>query len=332
MTTVSLDHWNEFVKTHPETHLLQTGSWGELKSSFGWKPIRIITGGSGVQILFKTIPGGFTVGYIPKGPVGEINDELLREIDRLCRENKAVFVKLEPDAWEDAQAIEDLITKGWRPARTIQPRRTILLSLNESEEEILAGMKQKTRYNIRLAEKKGIVVKPSSELDAFHQMMLVTGKRDGIGVHAPEYFRKAYELFHQQGQCEILSASFEGKPIAAIMVFAIGKTAWYMYGASTELERNRMPTYLLQWEAIRWAKQHGFENYDFWGIPDQDEDKLEESFVKKQVHEGLWGVYRFKRGFGGKVVRTAGAWDRVYYPALYNIYMQIMKLRGRQED
>jgi lipid II:glycine glycyltransferase (peptidoglycan interpeptide bridge formation enzyme) len=105
-----------------------------------------------------------------------------------------------------------------------------------------------------------------------------------------------------------------------------------MYGASTEVERNRMPTYLLQWEAIRWAKAQGCEQYDLWGIPDVDETELEESFAQKQSHEGLWGVYRFKRGFGGKVMRSAGAWDRIYYPAIYNLYSQIMKLRGRQED
>jgi peptidoglycan pentaglycine glycine transferase (the first glycine) len=117
-----------------------------------------------------------------------------------------------------------------------------------------------------------------------------------------------------------------------LMLFYQGKTAWYLYGASTEVERNRMPTYLLQWEAIRWAKSKGCTEYDLWGIPDMDEEELEKAFTAKRSHEGLWGVYRFKRGFGGDVKRSVGAWDKVYYPSLYGIYKQVMKLRGRQED
>jgi lipid II:glycine glycyltransferase (peptidoglycan interpeptide bridge formation enzyme) len=330
--TATLQEWNEFTRSRSDIHLLQTGSWGELKSQFAWKPVRIICGEAGVQILFKNIPGGFTIGYIPKGPVGEASDELFHEIDKVCQTNRAVFLKMEPNEWEELGKAMDLKEKGWQPANTIQPRRTILLSLKDSEEAILAGMKQKTRYNIHLAEKKGISVKPSQDFRAFHKMMMVTGQRDGIGVHAQSYYQKAYDLFHEQGQCDLLFAYYEDIPIAAIMLFAVGNTAWYMYGASTESERNRMPTYLLQWEAIRWARQRGLEVYDLWGIPDVDENQLEEAFTRKHSHEGLWGVYRFKRGFGGKVVRSAGAWDRVYFPALYGIYMQIMKLRKRQED
>lgn len=329
---VTLEQWNEFILSHPDAHLLQTGSWGELKSSFGWKPVRIICNQGGVQILYKSIPGGFSIGYIPKGPIGEIGDELWREIDQVSRENRAIFLKMEPFEWEGEESAKGLKERGWKSSRTIQPRRTILLSLEKSEEEILAGMKQKTRYNIRLAEKKGITVKTSSDIEAFHKMMMVTGQRDGIGVHAQTYYQKAFDLFHTQGQCDLLFACYEDAPIAAIMIFTAGKTAWYMYGASTEKERNRMPTYLLQWEAIRWAKERGLEIYDLWGIPDVDEDQLENAFVKKQSHEGLWGVYRFKRGFGGKVIRSTGAWDRVYFPALYGIYSQIVKLRHRQED
>jgi peptidoglycan pentaglycine glycine transferase (the first glycine) len=328
----SLDQWNSFTASHPETHLLQTGSWGELKSSFGWKPVRIIDNIDGAQILFKRLPGGFSVAYIPRGPVGSLTDSLLAEIDLVCRDERAVFLKLEPDAWAGEQS--DLVEKmkSWRFSHTIQPRRTILLALSQSEDELLAAMKQKTRYNIRLAEKKEITVKPSDDLDTFHKMMLVTGARDGIGAHMRSYYEKAYHLYHPSGQVELLFAYFENQPIAAVMIFAAGKTAWYVYGASTEIERNRMPTYLLQWEAIRWAKQHGYTVYDLWGIPDVDEEELEEKFTQKGSHEGLWGVYRFKRGFGGEVKRSIGAWDRVYRPALYSVYTLLMKLRGRQED
>jgi lipid II:glycine glycyltransferase (peptidoglycan interpeptide bridge formation enzyme) len=179
-------------------------------------------------------------------------------------------------------------------------------------------MKPKCRYNIRLAEKKGVTVRAWDDISAFHEMMTVTGGRDNFGVHSKEYYQRAYELFHPKGMCELLVAEYEGKPLASLMVFANGKRAWYVYGASNDYERNRMPTYLLQWEAIRWAKTRGCEEYDLWGVPDENEETLEANFESR--HGGLWGVYRFKRGFGGEVRRSAQALDRVYNPLLYWMY------------
>jgi len=187
-------------------------------------------------------------------------------------------------------------------------------------------MKQKCRYNVRLAEKKGITVRAWDDLDGFHRLMQVTGGRDGFGVHSLEYYRKAYELFHPTGMAELLVAEFEGKPLAALMIFAVGKRSWYLYGASNDEERNRMPTYLLQWEAMRWAKARGCTEYDLWGVPDADEATLEAEFETR--HDGLWGVYRFKRGFGGEVKRAAQALDRVYMPWLYWLYLWRVGNRG----
>lgn len=328
----SYSDWNQFINEHPEAHLLQTGDWGELKSAFGWKAERIIIEDSGAQILFRSIPGGFSLGYIPKGPVGENWLDLMPEIDALCRENRAIFLKVEPDLWNDRESLSLFRDPVWKQSHPIQPRRTIFIPIEGSEEQILAAMKQKTRYNIHLAEKKDITVKVADDLKIFQKMMTITGKRDGIGVHTEAYYQKAYDLFHPKGKCDLLFACYQDEPIAGIMVFAQGKTAWYMYGASTDIERNRMPTYLLQWEAIRWAKSKGCEEYDLWGIPDLNEDELEAAFTRKESHKGLWGVYRFKRGFGGKILRSVGAWDRVYYPSLYQVYMQVLRVRGRQED
>jgi lipid II:glycine glycyltransferase (peptidoglycan interpeptide bridge formation enzyme) len=179
-------------------------------------------------------------------------------------------------------------------------------------------MKQKTRYNIRLAERKAVMVKPSSDLAGFHRMLQVTGVRDSFGVHSPNYYRRAYELFNPAGNCILLQAEAEGQPLAALMAFSYGEQAWYFYGASTDLERNRMPTYLLQWEAMRWAKKQGCCRYDLWGVPDEDEEQLEAQFETRS--DDLWGVYRFKRGFGGQLRRTVGAYDRVYLPLLYQVY------------
>ncbi len=330
--SATLSEWNAFIDVHPEAHLLQTGLWGELKSAFGWKARWIIGVNSGAQILFRALPGGFTIGYIPKGPVGSDWKELLPEIDAVCREEKAIFVKVEPNLWEESDALAVFEERGWKRSRPIQPRRTIFIPIDGSEEDILASMKQKTRYNIHLAEKKGIEIRSADDLSIFQEMMAITGKRDGIGVHVQAYYQKAYDLFQKTGKCNLLFAYYENQPIAGIMIFAQGKTAWYMYGASTDIERNRMPTYLLQWEAIRWAKSKGCSEYDLWGIPDLSEDELEKAFTGKESHQGLWGVYRFKRGFGGTILRSIGAWDHIYFPSLYQIYLQVMKLRGRQEE
>jgi lipid II:glycine glycyltransferase (peptidoglycan interpeptide bridge formation enzyme) len=186
-------------------------------------------------------------------------------------------------------------------------------------------MKQKTRYNIRLAEKKGVTVRPWQDLSAFHQMMRATGERDGFGVHSYEYYKRAYELMHPQQMCEILVAEYAGKPLAALFAARNGNRAYYLYGASTDEERNRMPTYLLQWEAVKWAKAHGCEEYDLWGVPDEDEAALEANFEKR--HAGLWGVYRFKRGFGGELKRATQAVDRVYNPLLYWAYLRFIGAR-----
>ena len=188
-------------------------------------------------------------------------------------------------------------------------------------------MKQKCRYNIRLAEKKGVRVHAWDDLKGFHRMLQETSKRDGFSVHSFEYYLRAYQLFHPNKTCEVLVAEFDGKPLAALMVFAIGYRAWYVYGASNDHERNRMPTYLLQWEAIRWSKTRGCEEYDLWGVPDEDETKLESEFETR--HDGLWGVYRFKRGFGGELKRAAQAIDRVYHPLLYQLYLKHMGKRER---
>src|SRR5258706_8348817 len=313
MPIVSLTDWNQFLAQHPNAHLLQTGEWGELKSAFGWKPVRIVSGDIGLQILFHKLPLGFTIGYIPKA---NFDQSLLPEIDSVCKSHHAIFIKLEPDTWGENFIIHHssfIISK-----HNIQPPRTIIIDIRGSEEDILAKMKQKTRYNIRLAKKKGVTVRAWDDVDSFHKMMLVTGGRDGFGIHSLEYYKRAYELLQPKGLCEILVAEYENKPLAALFVARNGNRAYYLYGASTDEERNRMPTYLLQWEAMKWAKSHGCEEYDLWGVPDEAEATLEANFESR--HDGLWGVYRFKRGFGGELKRAAQAMDRVYNPLLYLAY------------
>lgn len=325
---VDLPRWAEFIASQPESHILQDGKWGLLKSAFGWKIAHIVSENAGAQILFRKLPIGYSIAYIPKGPVG-INMNLLVEIDRICRDEKAVFIKIEPFAWEPDNSWKLLENSGFHFSSPIQPNRTVIIPLDGSEEEILAGMKQKTRYNIRLAEKKEITVTESDDYEGFHRMSMVTGERDKFGIHSLEYTLKIKELFGKNGESVLLMAYFDHKPIAGIIVFSRGKNAWYMYGASTDEERNRMPTYLLQWEAIKWARSKGCSAYDLWGIPDHDEEQLEKLFTEKDQHDGLWGVYRFKRGFGGMIRRSVGAWDKVYLPGLYKLYETYSNIRKR---
>jgi lipid II:glycine glycyltransferase (peptidoglycan interpeptide bridge formation enzyme) len=348
MPIVSLFDWNKFISSHPNAHLLQTGEWGELKSAFGWKPVRIVAGNVGIQILFRQLPLGLTVGYIPKGPVfknpsSAINDQFWQEIDLVCKKNRAVFCKFELDSWDvdhmtlaawqwlipekiippRAVVTGQLFQENWSYSpHNIQPPRTIIIDIKESEENILARMKQKTRYNIRLAEKKGVTVRPWDDMESFHKMMLLTGNRDGFGVHTREYYQRAYDLLHPRQMGELLLAEHQGKPLAALFVARNGNRAYYLYGASTDEERNRMPTYLLQWEAMKWAKARGCDEYDLWGVPDEEESTLEAIFEKR--NDGLWGVYRFKRGFGGELKRAVQAMDRVYNRLLYWAYLRFI--------
>ena len=328
MKLLKPQEWEQFTSEYPKSHILQTSSWGELKSGFGWSPRYIRQGEIGAMVLFRQLPLGFSVAYIPRGPVGEGNwDNLWSAVDDLCQQEKAVFLRVEPEIWEPVE--KDFINQhlpGFvQTDQTIQPPRTIVIDLEPSEDDLLMEMKSKTRYNIRLAERKEVIVRPSSDMKTFHQMMLTTGSRDEFGIHSFEYYQRAYDIFSQKDACVLLIAEYQNQPLAGIMAFAHGDTAWYFYGASTNQERNRMPTYLLQWEAMLWAKRRSCKRYDLWGIPDYPEETLENQFIDRS--DGLWGVYRFKRGFGGEVRRTIGAWDRVYRPGIYKLYQTWTKSR-----
>ncbi len=318
--------WEEFLELHPQAHVLQTGAWGRLKSAFGWQPVQIQVGLAGAQVLFRRLPGGFHVAYIPRGPLGKDWSVLWPRIDELCRKKRAIFMKVEPDCWEGEDPDLEKKLPDFQPGDAIQPPRTLVVDIFGDEETILNAMKQKTRYNIRLAEKKEVSVRETADVRAFHQLMIETGQRDGFGVHSQAYYQTAYDAFSPGGNCALLLAEYQGKPLAGLMVFCRGERAWYFYGASNNEERNRMPTYLLQWRAIQWAKAQGCTSYDLWGVPDQDEETLERLFESRS--DGLWGVYRFKRGFGGQLKRSVGAWDKIYLPGMYRLYRLYRRLRG----
>jgi lipid II:glycine glycyltransferase (peptidoglycan interpeptide bridge formation enzyme) len=332
--------WDTFVANHPAGHLLQTWAWGELKTSFGWQAIRlaVLEGGdilAGAQVLLRPVSPAFSLAYVPKGPTLSWSDTpqvnaLLAGLHDLCRSRRSVFLKIEPNAPDDEALCEMLGEYGFAVSQfTVQPPRTVVLDIEPHEEVILAAMKQKTRYNIRLAARKGVTVRLGSTADllTFHRLMEITGQRDRFGIHSLDYFRAILKLFGRD-RVALLMAEVGHEPVAGLILLTHGPIAYYLFGASGNSHRDKMPTYLLQWEAIRWAKAHGCSSYDLWGIPDFDEATLEAGFTAPGDDSvGLWGVYRFKRGFGGRIIRAVGAFDCVYNRPLYWAYQQWMTHR-----
>jgi len=327
MPEISPIEWKTFLDQHADAHLLQSAEWGELKSAFGWEAVRLVDqeGKTGAQILFRRLPLGFSFAYLPKGPVCDGDstsgtDPFWAEVDALCQKKRAVFLKVEPNGWKDDQSLSITLPSSlFIPSpQHIQPRCTLVVDLHGSEEEIFNGMKPKTRYNIRLAGRKEVVVHSSDDIENFYHVMSVTSQREDFHLHSLAYYRRAYELFHPAGMCELFVADFKEQTLAAVMVFGHGKQAYYFYGASCNEERNRKPTYPLQWEAIRWAHARGCEEYDMWGIPDEVDEDMQQEDPERE--DGLWGVYRFKRGFGGSLKRARRALDRIYNPLLYKLY------------
>ncbi len=328
--------WDQFVETHPHGSFLQTTQWARLKGRFGWRGYRVWVKDegklvAGAQILFRSAAFGLVkMGYMPHGPIvdwsnSELVEVLFNQLDWAIYENRAGILKFEPYVWQHANA-----QAGWQAAikkydlvtdtDTIQPPRTMTIDLAPSLDDIMKGFKSKTRYNIRLAGRKGVRVREATadELPKFNALMQQTGQRNDFGVHTPQYYTDTYNFFAEHGNATILLAEFEGNPLASILLVKNGEQAVYLAGGSSNEERNRMPTYAIQWAAIEWAKAQGCNYYDLWGLPDAEPDQLEAQFQERR--DGLWGVYRFKRGFDGDIVRTVGSADKVYNKLVYRLY------------
>jgi lipid II:glycine glycyltransferase (peptidoglycan interpeptide bridge formation enzyme) len=337
--------WDAYVASHPQGSLLQTTNWARLKNRFNWSSQRVWLRRdgrivAGAQILFRPAALGLVkIGYIPHGPLVDWDDEeqvelLFNQIDLAAYRHRAGIVKIEPMLWQDdaaARAWESICLSGGQkmlPADTIQPPRTMLVDLRPSLDQILAAMKPKTRYNIHLSARKGVTVRQASiaDIGTFLRLMAETGARDKFGFHAPEYYKAAVEIFVPE-MAALHLAEYQGKPLAAAMVFACGDRAAYLYGASSNEERNRMPNHAAQWAAMQWARERGCLSYDLWGIPDAPPDELEADFLKRT--DGLWGVYRFKRGFGGEIKRTVGSIDRIYNKRVHTLYQRWRSRRAR---
>jgi lipid II:glycine glycyltransferase (peptidoglycan interpeptide bridge formation enzyme) len=335
--TVPEAAWDAFVAAHPDAHTLQTAAWGRFKAEFGWSSqlVAVTDDGGAIQagalILYKRahrlIP--LSIGYIPCGPLladEAANQMLWRALDQAARSHGAAWLKVEPCDWyRPRPELPELLQKqGFRQSvQTVQPPRTIVIDLNGSEDDLLKRMNQSTRRKAKMGAKMEVDVRFGTAADvvSFTNLMAVTGTRDKFGVHEPAYYQRAFELFAPGEHCALVLASHAGVDLAGVMAFRCGDKAYYLYGASSNEERNRMPTYIAQWAAIRWAHERGAKYYDFWGIPDAPEAQLEAEF--EQRRDGLWGVYGFKRGWGGQIVRSVGAWDKVYLPPVYALYQRL---------
>ncbi len=339
--------WNDLLRALPHPHFLQTWEWAQVKSAWGWQPDFLWweddrgRAAAAALLLRRSLPvRGFSARmslcYAPKGPNMDWTDERLRaqvldDLQAYARRRGAVFLKIDPDVplgWgepgtpasrEDplGQAVSaDLQARGWRfSSDQIQFRNTVLVDLTADEETLLARMKQKTRYNIRLAARKGVTVRPATPDDwpLLYRMYAETAARDGFIIRPEAYYRTVWEIFSaaEAPHAEALLAEVEGEAAAGLWLFTFGGRGYYVYGMSYPRHRRKMPTYLLQWEAMRRAKARGCTAYDMWGAPDV--------FTES---DRMWGVYRFKRGFGGQVVRTLGAWDYAPRPWLYRLYAE----------
>ena len=322
------------------------------------------------QVIRNGFAARLSILYAPKGPLLDWTNQALRgrvlnDLESFARKHGAIFLKIDPDVVlgrgvpHSAEEVIDgggqavtseLKRRGWDySSDQIQFRNTVLIDLGLSEEELLGHMKQKTRYNIRLAEKKGVTLRVGTlhDLGLLYRMYAETAIRDGFVIRDEDYYKTVWGRFMENAQspvsglqssnspitnyqlstpfAEPLIAEVNHEPIAAIFVFYFAGRAYYVYGMSRPLHREKMPAYLLQWEAIKRAKARGCRIYDLWGAP----EVFDES-------DSMWGVYRFKEGLGGEVVRTLGAWDFTPSPLWYKMYSQliprlldVMRARGK---
>jgi lipid II:glycine glycyltransferase (peptidoglycan interpeptide bridge formation enzyme) len=320
--------WRSALATLPAPHILQSWEWGELKAQTGWSAHRFgLKDGSGRvraawQLLIRRPAPGLPVGigYVPKGPVLDWTDdalaaEVLGRIESQSWRMGCLFVKIDPDVTEESQAGRRLLAllrqRGWRfSAQQIQFKNTAFTDLRPDPEILLGAMKSKWRYNIRLAERRGIHVRQggAEDLAGFYRLYAQTGERDGFLVRPEAYYSQVCRTLLQAqedganplgGALLLAEHPEEREPLAGLFLFRYGEHCWYFYGASSDLRRRDMPNYLLQWEALQWAKAQGCTLYDWWGAPTRLDDP----------DDPMQGVWRFKEGFNAQFQNHVGAWD-----------------------
>jgi lipid II:glycine glycyltransferase (peptidoglycan interpeptide bridge formation enzyme) len=336
------DVWNDALRHLPYAHVLQTWEWGEFKRiTTGWQPIRfafkredriVAMASVGVRSVARML----RVMVVSKGPALAYDDpillgEVLAHLERYARRRGAVWLKIDPDVIEgtgipgdsddkpDSVGLAVLMTlaaRGWQlSADQVQFRNTVSIDLTRSTDELLAAISQNTRRKIRIAEREGVTVRvgTTDDLPVLYDLYRMTGERDHFLIRPSEYYERAWRTFIDAGLAHPLIAELNGVAVAHVILFHFGRKCWYFYGASSNEYRETMPNYALQWHAMQWAKTNGYTIYDMWGAPNH--------FIES---DPMWGVYTFKRGFRGAVVRHIGAWDYAPFAPLYALYTRVM--------
>ena len=320
--------YKKFLESHDRCNFQQSLEWGNIKSS--WKKEVILSEDKNGNIRgslcvwIRKFPIFGNMMYSARGPVCDLYDEEvikdLREgADLLAKKYKAFVLRVEPDILKSDEEFRKIITKNGFKIKDdskdfkdeIQPRFVFRLNLKgKTEEEIFAELHQKTRYNVRLATKKGVVIKEGTreDLKDFHKIMIETGERDNFIIRSLEYFEKMYDEM-APNHMKLLMAYHEDKPISGIIPIMYGNKVWYLYGASSNSHRNLMPNYLLQWTMIQEAIKMGADMYDFRGV----------SGVVDESHP-QYGLYRFKKGFNAEFTEFIGEIYIPYKPLVYKLY------------
>jgi lipid II:glycine glycyltransferase (peptidoglycan interpeptide bridge formation enzyme) len=339
--------WEKNLRILPGSHFLQSPAWAHIKAAIGWRAFYkiwldqkgIIVAGAMVlerRIAFLGLPIKYGIHYVPKGPLlnwenEDLVERVLEDLESFSISRKSIFLKIDPDLIS-AEGISDesdfflnpqgqsiinkLVFRKWiYSLNQIQFKNTVWIDLKQDEADLLAGMKQKTRYNIRLAERKGVKIRVADPTDfpKLYEMYINTSLRDNFTIRPKNYYLKVWKTFYDIGQCEAFIAEFENTPIAGLFLYYFGEKAYYVYGMSTEKHRNLMPSYLLQWEAIKAAKRREKSIYDLWGAP-----------YEFNENDSMWGVFKFKQGLGGKVIQTIGAWDYPSNKFIFWIFLNVI--------
>lgn len=329
------ERFNSFISNHPKGHSMQTWEWGDIKGRTGWRPWRLILEAdheivAAATVLERKLPFiGSPIFYCPRGPVVDMHDGskldgIFQAIQDLGIKRKAILLKIDPDIRSSDQRLKDYLrTTKFRQLDTgqdfegVQPKYVFRLDISSDGDTILANMHQKTRYNIRLASKKGVKIRIGlrEDLPEFYKVLKETTERDNFLVRSYSYFEDLYDTLVGAGFAQLFIAEYEGKIVAGTLAFITGEKAWYIYGASSNEHRNVMPNYLIQWEMICWAKDKGCTLYDFRGVSgDLSEDNP------------LHGLYKFKKGFNGEFTEFIGEWDYVYRPYMYSVWQMAERL------
>ncbi|GAC1330754.1 MAG: peptidoglycan bridge formation glycyltransferase FemA/FemB family protein [Candidatus Dormibacteria bacterium] len=319
--------WDQALAAAPNPHLLQSWRWGDLQARFGWQVERrlLSTADTEVPVSLLTAPTlvpGRRFGYVPRGPavMAAQMPAMLEATGAWARELGLAFVRAEPELERPWQP-----PAGWQAVKPTQPADTAILDINRPDDVLLASFKPKTRYNIRLAQKKGVEVQRSEDVAAFARLAGETSTRHQIQLATEPYYRAVMDLMGADGSARLYLASHDGVPLAGIMVVSFGTRATYLFGASTRAGREKMPAYLLHWEAMRELRDGGAADYDLWGTPPDD-----------RPGHPLAGLWQFKSGWQGRMVGYAGAFDLPLssaawrgHNALSGIRQQVRKVRSR---